>query len=118
MVATLQGHRDAVKDPKHRAKLWARPATSEEPQQVDALLTWVENLWRELKIKEEDRHLFLEANNLPSRNLVDRLQRTVYAELVSSETPKRPKSASSSRPKRRPFPMQGARRTSINGARP
>ena len=93
MVATLQGHRDAVKDPKHRAKLWARPATSEEPQQVDALLTWVENLWRELKIKEEDRHLFLEANNLPSRNLVDRLQRTVYAELVSSETPKRPKSA-------------------------
>ena len=50
MVATLQGHRDAVKDPKHRAKLWARPATSEEPQQVDALLTWVENLWRELKI--------------------------------------------------------------------
>ena len=103
MVATLQGHRDAVKDPAHRARLWARPATSDEPQQVDALLTWVENLWRELKIKEEDRQLFLEANNLPSRNLVDRLQRTVYAELVSEPT-KRPKSASSSRPKTAPFP--------------
>ena len=85
MVATLQGHRDAVKDPAHRARLWARPATSDEPQQVDALLTWVENLWRELKIKEEDRQLFLEANNLPSRNLVDRLQRTVYAEMGSPE---------------------------------
>ena len=57
----------------------------------------------ELKIKEEDRQLFLEANNLPSRNLVDRLQRTVYAELVSEPT-KRPKSASASRPKTAPFP--------------
>ena len=42
-------------------------------------------------------------NNLPSRNLVDRLQRTVYAELVSEPT-KRPKSASASRPKTAPFP--------------
>ena len=79
------------------------PPPADEPQQVDALLTWVENLWRELKIKEEDRQLFLEANNLPSRNLVDRLQRTVYAELVSEPT-KRPKSASASRPKTAPFP--------------
>lgn len=99
MVATHRGHYDAVRDPVHRAKLWDPP--QQEPQQVEALLTWVENLWRELKVTDEDRRLFLTAHDLPQRTLVERLQRTVRAEMVA-DAPKR--SPATVRPKSAPFP--------------